>query len=172
MQVGQKVWIECTDYGRKGEVRESEITKIGRKYVYVGDMRFYIDTMQEDAGVYASNRRLWLSKQDYEDNRELDKNFWELKRRLDSYKPTITLDQSRAMLAILEAKETVADGYYDLNEYIIADNDGENDGAPDLGSANKIAYDWLTNQSDPTGYKVGVYKRLKNFDREGPDDDQ
>lgn len=160
MKVGQKVWIQCTEYGRKNEVRESEIRKIGRKYIYTYNMRFHRDTLQEDRGDYNSDHRLWLNKQDFDDNQELKSNFSMLRQRIDSWTPTISLEQSRAMLEILEADaEHVG--------YTVKDNYGNEDYVDTLVDAERAAKEWLADEDmDWLDYTVEICQRIKIYARE------
>lgn len=164
MKIGQKVWIENTerDTYRKGKVRKSEIRKIGRKYIYTYNARFYIDTLRGDAGEYTSNSRLWLSEQDFNNNQELEKNFRLLRRKFDSYTPNITLDQSRAILAILGPKQECS---YD--DFLIEDNYTCLEHAADFKSAQEIAMNWIADEDfDRSDYTVDIYKKIKSYDKE------
>ena len=63
IQVGQNIFI-TEKYG-KGSIQEHVVTKVGNKYFYVGNRRFFRDTMIEDVK-YGSQKVVFLSQEDYD----------------------------------------------------------------------------------------------------------
>ena len=108
LKVGQKVWCNVHNFGRRTELKETHITKIGRKYVYVDLVwhdKFHIDTLVEhNESNYKG--RMYLDKQIYLDEKELEANCKQLHKVFDNYRrPEISLEQSRRILKILEESE-------------------------------------------------------------------
>lgn len=70
MQVGQKVWVYEARY-RVAGLTEATITKVGKKYFEVDAVRgkFYIEDLRF-VTEYSSNCRVYLSRHDYEDEKE------------------------------------------------------------------------------------------------------
>ena len=78
--VGQKVYLEpCNNQARRSsDIRELEIKKVGRKYLYVGDtgeheeylwLKFHRDNLRQVSD-YSPNWHLYFSKQGILDKQE------------------------------------------------------------------------------------------------------
>jgi hypothetical protein len=80
-KLGQELWIELFGYGRTAG-RLLKVTKIGRKWVSLGDdrhpdqFRVEIGEVRVDGGGYGCAGRLWNTEQECDDNRTLEKG-WE-----------------------------------------------------------------------------------------------
>lgn len=100
MQVGQKVWVYSGMY-RKSTITETVVTKVGKKYFEVDKFRnrYYIETLIEDAGQYTATSRVYLSLQDYEDEKEL--NYLADKFRGFQFR-TLSLEQLRQINKIIQ----------------------------------------------------------------------
>lgn len=64
--------------GNSSSLKETKITKIGSKYIEVEDNhigRFFKDTLIHDAGKYTSCYKLYLCKEDYEIELEIDNGY-------------------------------------------------------------------------------------------------
>lgn len=85
LSVGQKVWVNPTGRcGSKGEIFESTISKVGRKYFEVKDIfrcKFCVKTLEEVSD-YSSNYIIYTDIQDYEDEKEHQKLSNKLKKNL------------------------------------------------------------------------------------------
>lgn len=97
---GQKIWY-FIDY--LNELKEGEITTVGRKYLTVNERyQFHIDTLKEkeysgDAGV------LYLRKEDYELEQELKSNIRTLRNVFSIHRINdLTLEQTRDILKVLK----------------------------------------------------------------------
>ena len=82
--VGQKLfYMPNRGYGRKVIGYEVEVTKVGRKWAYIGDrFRFDIESMEVDGGQYVSPGNLYLSEADCIAADELDKDWSDLRESL------------------------------------------------------------------------------------------
>lgn len=71
MEVGQKVWVYEARYRVPG-LTEAVITKVGKKYFEVDAVRgkFYIEDLRF-VTEFSSFCRVYLSRQDYEDEQEI-----------------------------------------------------------------------------------------------------
>lgn len=98
---GQEVWIKG---GGKydTDLVKGIVSKVGRKYVTVGGRKYDIHTHQEVKDV-GQEGYLYLSKQEYEDELELEKNKSEITSHFSRWsKKEVTLEQTRDILAILK----------------------------------------------------------------------
>lgn len=86
MKIGDKAYLKAVGNMARGRkemlIKESEITKIGRKYFEVGGgskpIKFFIENSKQENGGYAANWELYHSKQeifDEEEFKELLKNY-------------------------------------------------------------------------------------------------
>jgi len=74
LQVGQTVYVECFErsYMAKGEVKETKVTKVGKKYFEVECAKyskFYLDRMF-NVSDYSPCMYVYLSMQEIEDKKE------------------------------------------------------------------------------------------------------
>lgn len=78
-EVGQELFQVFINNRSKHEPRYIKITKIGRKWVYVGEdwreTRFDPKTMIEDAKGYSPNSRFYFSEADYREEK-LKREIW------------------------------------------------------------------------------------------------
>lgn len=82
-RVGMKVWSVITLNRRNGpDISEQEITKIGRKWIYIGRLKFDADSLWIDGGKYANPGRVYTSLEEYEEQTELAKTFSELRQAI------------------------------------------------------------------------------------------
>lgn len=106
MEVGQKVYLE--PIGNKAryskEIKESRISKIGRKYFELEDKyygRFFIDSMSQDGRQYISGYNAYLSMQEIEDKKEAQKIFGELKKVFSGFSTGIPLSKLKEIEQII-----------------------------------------------------------------------
>lgn len=101
--IGQPVWY-AMDYRKDEHVYPGTITKIGNKYVTVNDTyQFFL----ESGSLKDSGGKLYLKKQDYHEEIELQKSTSWIRETLLSlrYDSTpVTLEQVREIRKILETK--------------------------------------------------------------------
>lgn len=102
LKVGDTVWLEW--YGnmarqRKGKT-ESQITKLGRDYVYTIEGKFNKKTGWQQSD-YTPNYRLWSSLEELENRQETETLFRNIRSFFDTGVCPCTLDQLRAIHAII-----------------------------------------------------------------------
>jgi hypothetical protein len=101
--IGQTVYF-TSSYRSKGLI-EGNVTKVGRKYVTVNNRdQFEIETLREKIE-YGSAGVLYLSKQIYLDEQELDNNVRKLREVFSHWRASVTLDQTRRILEILSEND-------------------------------------------------------------------
>lgn len=109
--IGQKVYlIALSDvYGKKGEIIESEIRTIGKKYYSVSGlynierMKFSIES-NRDISNYVSNFQVYFDKQEIEDEKEYNILLGDLRKIVGQYgKSDLTLAQLRSISKIIDA---------------------------------------------------------------------
>jgi len=88
LKKGDKVWVELFDYrGRKQEPIETEITKIGKKYLYVQvewcEYKFYCDTLKVVDSF--GSAVLYMSKKEYDDAKLYETLLAKVKNVFGSY---------------------------------------------------------------------------------------
>lgn len=101
---GQAVWIKG---GGKydTELVKRTVSSVGRKYVTVGRRKYDVHTRREVKDV-GEEGYLYLSKQEYEDELELEENKSQITSCFSRYsKKEITLEQTREILLILKGAE-------------------------------------------------------------------
>jgi hypothetical protein len=80
--VGQKLWYVPTK--RRGDPREVEITKVGRKWLSLdNDRRVAVDGLYADGGQYSSPGRAYISKEAWERETSLRKAWDMLSMEID-----------------------------------------------------------------------------------------
>lgn len=106
MKVGQKVFIEprnnAVRYSK--EIKESKISKIGRKYFELEDKyfgRFYKDNLEQDAGNYTSNYKVYFSLQEIEDRKEAQALYDNLKKYFSGWNSSLSLSQLKSIDKII-----------------------------------------------------------------------
>ena len=108
MEVGQKVYLGYVGYRHKllNEVREREITKIGRLYFYVGDLKFKLSDFEQVTQLNI-DWKVYLSMQEIENERESDRLFSEIRHKFDGVynNGNFTLDQLRQIKRIIDGGE-------------------------------------------------------------------
>lgn len=99
--VGQEVW---TIGGYKhATLGKSIVTKVGRKFVFVGKTQYHLDTLQEKVD-FGEEGQLYITEQDYHDELELKRNKSEISSYFDFWtRRDISLEQTREILKILES---------------------------------------------------------------------
>lgn len=112
-RVGQTVYVEAEDYGRRrGEPRliEATIEKIGRKWATIRhgyyERRFHAASGYLDGGGYVSDNRVWTSREQHAAWREAVTEWEKLAERVRrSREPplALTADKLRAWTAEIEA---------------------------------------------------------------------
>lgn len=83
--VGQEVFLQSLQSRTPEPLRSATITKVGRKWVYVGDVsRFdpqgHRNSLLIDAGGYSPRTRVWLSREAYEDDKARTQAWQALRR--------------------------------------------------------------------------------------------
>lgn len=64
-EVGQKLWLECSEHRRGPRGVEVEVTKIGRKWVELSlGYKVALGVQEVDGGNYSSPGRVWASRAD------------------------------------------------------------------------------------------------------------
>jgi len=106
MTVGQPIWYRSISnrHGADISLKETTVSKIGKKYFEVNDIgeRFFIDTLEHDAGNYLASIAVYLSKVDYEEEVERKNIFDQLFRMFGNYShPNIELSKLRRIIAII-----------------------------------------------------------------------
>ena len=104
LQVGQKVWCLVYDFRGGYELKETEITKVGRKYVYVDLMHYNKYRLDTLIGACNGNYKgqMYLDKQTHLDEVERSANIKSIENAVRCCSHHITLEQSREILVILE----------------------------------------------------------------------
>jgi hypothetical protein len=112
MKTGDIVYLEpINNAARRGnkELLERVVKTVGQKYIHVWDgqrefsiTKFHKDGLRQVTD-YASDWRLWLSKQDYLDNVEHGTLSSKIRGKFDTYgRVKLTLAQLRAINDIIE----------------------------------------------------------------------
>ncbi|MGG1147031.1 hypothetical protein [Bacillus wiedmannii] len=98
--IGQRVVFKLGN--RDSKLTEGEVTKVGRIYVTVDErMQFEMESMREKVEFGASGM-LYLSKQHYLDELELENNIKNIRLKFGHYgRVEVSLEQSRRILEIL-----------------------------------------------------------------------
>lgn len=102
-KVGQPVWHKRRLGYHVKELVQTEITKVGRKYLTVGkDDRYHIDTLQEDT-IFNHKRQLYLSEEEYVTKVRHENNREELRKYFRNYSDSnLTLEQTEQILQIIK----------------------------------------------------------------------
>lgn len=108
MEVGQKVYLEPINNNARysKEIKESRISKIGRKYFELEDKyygRFFIESMRQDCGQYISGYNAYLSMQEIEDKKEAQKLFAEIKKVFSGFGTEIPLSKLKEIERIIKS---------------------------------------------------------------------
>lgn len=108
LKVGQTV-IFCPADSRNSPA-EVTVTAIGRRWVSIADMgygnaRFDKGTLEVDGGEYSSPGRIFLSRDDFNAERERAELLKELRRLASEYSNPYTLTQLRAAVRVLKDSE-------------------------------------------------------------------
>lgn len=104
--IGQKVWIRQENRREKDSLIETEIIKVGNKYVTTErGKQFKIETLIENTEY--TPRKLYLSDQEFYEEQELEENISDIRIAFGYGSPRkFTADQTRRILAIMnEGKE-------------------------------------------------------------------
>lgn len=81
---------------------EAEVTKVGRKYFYIGRDKYYLDTM-EVVSEYAPDYEVYFTEQDILDKREKERLYSKIGSTFGSFaKKDLTLEQLRKIQEIIE----------------------------------------------------------------------
>lgn len=108
--VGQTVYAKYR-HPNSPSLRDRPITKIGRKWVYIGrlgDERFHIGTHKIDGGGYASPGQIYLSEDEYHDEVHLTgkwREFQTLVRSASLAPPGVTVEDIYEAQQLITAKE-------------------------------------------------------------------
>ena len=109
LSVGQTVW--CLELDRRSNdvsLKETKITKIGKKYFEIElgrRCRFFIDSLKHDNSGYPSRYMIYLSKEQYENEVEVNEIYSKLRNIFSGYgNPTIELSKLRQIISILQTK--------------------------------------------------------------------
>lgn len=107
--VGQIIYYKIIS-DRRGDdtsLKETKITKIGRKYFEIEEKwvgKFFKDSLIHDAGQYSPGYEIYLSKEDYENEIEANKIYLQLKKVFSGYgKTTMELSKLKAILSIVNS---------------------------------------------------------------------
>lgn len=106
MKVGDKVFLKTIGNAARSGVRiyEEEITKIGRKYITIGDYgQFEMDSRHQKSD-YSPNYKFYLSREEIQDELEYDRLLSKTRQFFSNWgKLDITLEQLKAIDKILES---------------------------------------------------------------------
>ena len=99
---GQEVFVVTHRGTSRETITPTTVTKVGKKYLYVGirEEQFYLDTLYSTW----SNDKVYLSLQDYEDEKEVKRLVAKIGNYMVAYhynKP-LTLEQLRRIMEIIE----------------------------------------------------------------------
>lgn len=108
MKVGQTVYLKCIRSVKKynKEMKESRISKIGKKYFYLEDIeygRFFIESMKQDNGKYSSKYMAYLSIQEIEDKKEAERLHNKFKELFSGWTTNITLSKLKEIDKIINS---------------------------------------------------------------------
>ena len=89
LEEGSVVWHDASDRfsnEKKKELKEYEVSKIGRKWIYAkrGYHEIQFDFLGQVKTEYGSGTQVWLSLGDYEQHRNVQNKWQELRRVTDS----------------------------------------------------------------------------------------
>ncbi|WP_243208153.1 MULTISPECIES: PolC-type DNA polymerase III N-terminal domain-containing protein [unclassified Paenibacillus] len=110
MNIGDKVYLKAVGNMARGRkeplIKESEITRIGRKYfeVQLGTkpIKFNIESYRQENGGYSADWKLYFSIQEILDEQEFEKLEKGIKSKFDTFgKLDLTLDQLRRINEII-----------------------------------------------------------------------
>ena len=105
LKVGQKLWMVYSDH-RRGHSHEVTVEQVGRKWAYLDKFnksRIYIASLKVDGGEYSSPGQCYLSKEDYEKEREFYQTFAKFKSKVASlYAKKVTLESIAEAAKILK----------------------------------------------------------------------
>lgn len=107
-QVGQTIFAE-TGSRHVAELAEHRITAVGRKWISFGHSRFDKETMVIDNGGIGYTRRVWTTREEYEDRRARRQAWDNFRRTIDRLYTApdhLTVDQIGEMSAAIRAPET------------------------------------------------------------------
>jgi hypothetical protein len=109
LTVGQTVFVKTADYQRRVVVRETTVTRVGRKFFEIADYefsrsRFSVETMRVCRDIGVNSERCYLTRQEIDDEREYQELQDSLRRMFDHWgsSSTLTLDQLRRVDAIVK----------------------------------------------------------------------
>lgn len=113
VEVGQTVYsLPIGNAARRGALVLTPriVTKVGRKYFYYEQYGHPIKISLEDfcdyAGEYTSNVRVYLSEQEWEDEKVAAKLLEEVQRKVSMYRAkSLTITQLKGILVILEEED-------------------------------------------------------------------
>ena len=96
--------------GGTQELTPHIVTKVGRKYFYYEqysrDVKISLEDFYEYVGEYTSNVRVYLSEQEWEDEKVAAKLLEEVQRKVSMYRAkSLTITQLRDILVILEEED-------------------------------------------------------------------
>ena len=104
MEVGQTVYLKGNSRRNEKGIREEVISKVGRKYIYVGsgysEIKFHIGSLRQ-VTEYSPSWYLYLSKQDIINEEEFNKLSSEIRELFVYCKINLTLDQLRRIKDII-----------------------------------------------------------------------
>jgi hypothetical protein len=107
LTVGQKLWLSLYRNNRREELKEVTVETVGKKYFTLEELPWDKFTVEDLYLVYngkgSKYDRCYLSKQDYENQEEVDSiNRFLIKYFDYGHKNNLTLDQLRRIKAITE----------------------------------------------------------------------
>lgn len=109
LMVGQTIWYKLLS-GRTGDdvsLKETKILSVGKKYFETeeGSLgRFFKDTLKHDNGKYFEMYKIYLSKEQYDDETEADLIYSELRKYFSKYsKPNMDISKLRDILSIIRS---------------------------------------------------------------------
>jgi len=112
LKIGQVLYLKPINNASRrgdGEIKETYITKIGKKYIIVHGHygRYFIDSLLQDAGQYSSNYQAYTTRQQIEEEREMQTLRDKLRKYFDGVwgeSRKLTLQQLRKVDNIISEK--------------------------------------------------------------------
>lgn len=108
LEVGQEVWVYKNSRYCGSGIFKREITKVGRKYFYVGVLKFSLETLIEVEAYSPYKAKVYLSEKEYYDENEMSEIKEFLRRYfgdLNSHRDELSLEKLRQIKAIVEGEK-------------------------------------------------------------------
>ncbi|MEC4565390.1 hypothetical protein L8C07_05485 [Paenibacillus sp. CMAA1739] len=107
MNIGDKVYLKAVGnmavkYKDQLLIKETKITKVGRKYFEVDGVKFKMENKEQETGGYTADWKLYFSKQEILDEQEFQKLESDIRSKFNAFgKLDLTLDQLKRINEII-----------------------------------------------------------------------